>query len=181
MFSKAVIGGAIALASGFAASSPITSADGLVFSIALVNQTTTGGPFDLAVRLNQYNPSIGLAPYFDFYVGVDPNSPKLVGNLDSGAVYSQGIGPDNEPYNNTYTLYVNVEEDLGNTTTYTTGFGNITADATFLDNGWALTPSGGTPPPTTLSTLNQRAHSVAGACALRISTAIMDHGQLSNT
>jgi len=137
------IASALALATGVFAVSPITSSDGLVFNVLLANQTTAGGPFDLAVRLNEYNPSIGLPAFFDFYVGVDSNSPRLVGNLESGAMYSQGIGPNGEPYNDTYTLYINEEEGLGNTTVYTTGFGNITADATFLDDGWQLTPSGG--------------------------------------
>jgi len=142
MFYKRIIS-ALALATNVFAASPITSADGLVFQVLWVNQTTAGGPFDLAVRLNEYNPSIGLPAFFDFYTGVDSNSPRLVGNLESGALYSQGIGPDNEPYNDTYTLYVNVEQDLDTTTVYTTGFGNITADATLLDNGWQLIPSDG--------------------------------------
>ena len=134
---------ALVLATGIFAVSPITSADGLIFNVLLVNQTTTGGPFDLAVRLNEYNPAIGLPAYFDFYVGVDPNSPQLVGNLVSGVLYSQGVGPDGEPYDDKYALYVNLEEDLGDTSVYTTGFGNITADATFQDDGWQLTSSGG--------------------------------------
>lgn len=134
--------GVLALATSALAVSPVTSAHELVFNVLLVNQTT-GGPFDLAVRLNEYNPSIGLPPYFDFYVGVDPNSPRLVGNLESGALYSQGIGPNGEPYNDTYALYVNVETTSDNTTFYTTGFGNTTAYAGFLDDGWLLTPSDG--------------------------------------
>jgi hypothetical protein len=97
------IASALALATGVFAVSPITSSDGLVFNVLLANQTTAGGPFDLAVRLNEYNPSIGLPAFFDFYVGVDSNSPRLVGNLESGAIYSQGIGPNGEPYNDTYT------------------------------------------------------------------------------
>jgi len=131
------------LATGVFAASPITSANGLVFNVLLANHATAAGPFDLAVRLNEYNPLIGLPSSFDFYVGVDSNAPKLGGNIKSGAIYSQGIGPNGEPYNDAYTLYVNVEEDLGSTTIYTTGFGNITADATFFDDGWQLTPSNG--------------------------------------
>ncbi len=134
---------ALVLGAGVFAASPITSADGLIFNVLLAKQTTTGGPFNLAVRLNQYNELIGLPAFFDFYVGVDSNSPQLVGNLRSGALFSQGIGPHGEPYDDTYTLYVNVEEIFSNATVYTTGFGNITADATFLDDNWQLTPSGG--------------------------------------
>ncbi|KAH8817298.1 hypothetical protein F5884DRAFT_778987 [Xylogone sp. PMI_703] len=140
MFSKYVVSALALATTGICASSPITSADGLVFNVLLTNQTTVGGPYELAVRLNEYNPSIGLPEYFDFYVGVDTSSPTLVGNLDDGVLYSQGIGPHGEPYNNTYVLYTNVETGVENTTFYTTGMGNVTADATFLDDGWQLVP-----------------------------------------
>jgi hypothetical protein len=142
MFCKLIIC-ALALAINVFAASPITSAAGLVFDVRLVKQTTSGGPFYLAVRLNEYNPSIGLPPFFDYYVGVDTQSPRLVGNLEAGVLYSQGIGPNGEPYDDTYTLYINLEESISNGSAYTTGFGNITADASFRDDGWQLTPSGG--------------------------------------
>jgi len=132
----------LALTIDVLATSPITSASGLVFNVLLTEQPTTGGPFDLAVRLNEYNPEIGLPPFFDYYVGVDTKSPRLVGNLESGVLYSQGIGPNGEPYDNTYTLYVNLQETISNGSVYTVGFGNITADAGFRDDGWQLTPSG---------------------------------------
>ncbi|KAH8883711.1 hypothetical protein GQ53DRAFT_811309 [Thozetella sp. PMI_491] len=92
MVGKGIIN-ALVLASRVLAASPVRSAEGLVFNVLLASQATIGGPFDLAVRLNQYNPLIGLPAFFDFYVGVDSNSPTLVGNLESGVLYAQGVGP----------------------------------------------------------------------------------------
>ncbi|RFU33593.1 hypothetical protein B7463_g2766, partial [Scytalidium lignicola] len=169
---------ALALATGVFATSPITSADGLVFNVVLVNQTTeAGGPFNLAVRLNEYNPSIGLAPDFDYYVGVDSSSPKLVGNLTSGALYSQGFTPDGELYDDDYVLYINVEMYDDSTTFYTTGLGNVTASSDFFDDGWLLVPSDGNT--TTYDLVHSQPNGTIGGWRLCVATFNNDAGPWS--